>query len=132
MDAAGTGIFEIRYNAWKEAHDAPEKYCGPWTTQEKAIRGGTVKMREKYIDSCRYTSYLQKFNVSPASPNRWVPYMQIIGAPIDEARSTRKAYEASQSLESAFRFVIPVFRAMPNAPCPDPANGQSRYSPTVE
>ena len=25
-----------------------------------------------------------------------------------------------------------VFRAMPNAPCPDPANGQSRYSPMVE
>ena len=126
MGAAGTGLFEIRYNAWKEAFDASPK----WTTQELAIEGGTVKMRDNYIASLRHTRYFQKFSVCPQSSKRWQQYMQNIAAPLTEARSTREAYVAAGVLEKPYRFIVPVYVGMPAAPCPDPANGNSYYSAT--
>ena len=131
MGASGTGLFEIRYNAWKEAAEAPAKYHGPWTSQEKALYGGSVKVKERYIDTHRHTSYLQKFSVlAEAGSSRWSQYMQNIAAPLTESRSTKEAYVASRAYEDAHVFLVPVYLNMPSAPCPDPANGNSVYSPT--
>ena len=131
MGASGTGLFEIRYNAWKEAYEAPAKYHGPWTSQEKALYGGSVKVKERYIDTHRHTSYLQKFSVlAEAGTSRWSQYMQNIAAPLTESRSTKEAYVASRAYEDAHVFLVPVYLNMPSAPCPDPANGNSVYSPT--
>ena len=131
MGASGTGLFEIRYNAWKEAYEAPAKYHGPWTSQEKALYGGSCKVKERYIDTHRHTSYLQKFSVlAEAGSSRWSQYMQNIAAPLTESRSIRAAYVESGAFEDAHVFLIPVYRNIPDAPCPDPANGNSVYSAT--
>ena len=132
IKASGTGLFEIRYNAYLEATEAAtvQSYGGPWTTQEKAIAGGTKKVKENYIDSLRHTRYLQKYSVCPASSKRWSQYMQNVGSPITEARATRKAYASAGTLEAPWKFLIPVYLSMPVQPCPDPANGNSVYSPT--
>ena len=131
IGASGSGLFEIRYNAWKEAFEAPKAYDGPWTTQEKAIRGGSAKVKEKYIGTHRHTSYLQKFSVlKEAGSYRWSQYMQDISAPIKEARSARTAHETAGAVEARHVFLIPVYVQMPSAPCPDPANGNSVYSST--
>ena len=131
MDAGGTGLFEIRYNAWREAYNAPASQFGPWTSQERAIRGGVVKMKNRYIGTQRHTRYLQKFSVlAEAGSSRWSQYMQNIASPLSESRSTKKAYIASGAYEDAHLFLVPVYRDMPADPCPDPANGNSVYSPT--
>ena len=132
IGAFGSGVFEIRYNAWREAtgDETKAKYLGPWDSQEKAIRGGAIKVKELYLDTHRHTRYLQKFSVVPASGEyRWWQYMQNIAAPLTEARNTRRAAEAAGVLDAPYRFVIPVYARMPPAPCPDPAKGKSVYSP---
>ena len=129
--AYGLGVFEIKYNAWVEAtaDETREKYLGPWDTQAKAIEGGAMKIKERYIDTHRHTRYFQKFSVLPAAKDfRWKQYMQNIAAPLVEARNTAKAYAAADALDAPYRFLIPVYVAMPRKPSPDPAGGKSVYS----
>ena len=129
--AYGRGVFEIKYNAWVEAtaDETRAKYLGPWDTQAKAIEGGSMKIKERYIDTHRHTRYFQKFSVLPAAKDyRWKQYMQNIAAPLVEARNTAKAYAAAGTLDAPYRFLIPVYVAMPKKPCPDPARGKSVYS----
>ena len=129
--AYGLGVFEIKYNAWAEAADAETcaKYLGPWDTQAKAIEGGAMKVKERYVDTHRHTRYFQKFSVLPAAKDfRWKQYMQNIAAPLIEARNTAKAYEAADTFDAPYRFLIPVYIAMPKSRCPDPARGNSIYS----
>ncbi|MBP5319957.1 MAG: hypothetical protein J6334_03130, partial [Kiritimatiellae bacterium] len=132
MDAGGSGLFEIRYNAYREAVSPAtvRNHLGPWTTQRMAVIGGALKMRERYIDTHRHTRYFQKFSVCPeAGPFRWTQYMQNIAAPLTEARTSHRAAERLAGLDLPRTFVIPVYREMPDAPAPDPAKGESVYSP---
>lgn len=129
--AYGLGVFEIKYNAWVEAtaDETRAKYLGPWDTQAKAIEGGAMKIKERYIDTHRHTRYLQKFSVlADAGAFRWKQYMQNIAAPLIEARNTAQAYAAADTLELPYRFLIPIYKAMPPKPCADPAKGRSVYS----
>ena len=131
--AYGLGLFEIKYNAWVEAtaEETRKKYLGPWNTQAKAIEGGALKIKERYIDTHRHTRYFQKFSVLPEAKDfRWKQYMQNIAAPLVEARNTAKAYAAADTFDGPCRFLIPVYVAMPRKPCPDPAKGKSIYSPS--
>ena len=130
--ACGSGIFEIRYNAWREAtsDEVRRKYHGPWTSQERAIRGGAKKIKERYVDTHRYTRYFQKFSVVPAAGEfRWKQYMQNIAAPLKESRNTRNSAAAADTLDAPRRFVIPIYSDLPGEPSPDPANGRSTLSP---
>ena len=130
--AYGLGLFEIKYNAWVEAtaQETREKYLGPWNTQARAIEGGSLKVKERYIDTCRHTRYLQKFSVlAEAGAFRWKQYMQNIAAPLAESRKTFKAYDAAGTLDAPYGFLIPVYAEMPDAVSPDPALGKSVYSP---
>ena len=129
--AYGRGTFEIKYNAWVEAtsDETKAKYLGPWNTQAKAIEGGSMKIKERYVDTHRHTRYLQKFSVlTDAGEFRWKQYMQNIAAPLVEARNTAKAYETAGTLDAPYRFLIPVYRKMPKSVSPDPACGKSIYS----
>ena len=131
--AYGLGLFEIKYNAWVEAtaQETCEKYLGPWNTQARAIEGGAMKIKERYIDTHRHTRYFQKFSVLPeAGSFRWKQYMQNIAAPLVEARNTFKAYASAGTLDAPYRFLIPIYKSMPTAVSPDPASGRSVYSPS--
>ena len=55
--------------------------------------------------------------------------MQNIAAPLIEARNASKAYAAADTFDAPYRFLIPVYVAMPKTRCPDPAGGKSVYSP---
>ncbi|MBR2837983.1 MAG: hypothetical protein IKE55_04320 [Kiritimatiellae bacterium] len=133
VGATGLGLFEIRYNAWREAtgRETCAKYKGPWTSQARAIEGGAILLRDRYVATHRHTRYLQKFSVArEAGEFRWRQYMQNIAAPLAEARNVSASYKAAGLVDSPFRFVIPVYAGMPEKPCPDPAGGRSVYSPT--
>ena len=56
--------------------------------------------------------------------------MQNIAAPLIESRVTSRAYRTTDRLDAPHRFLIPVYRDMPSAPSPDPAGGNSVFSPT--
>lgn len=129
--AYGLGLFEIKYNAYVEAKTADAKYMGPWNTQARAIEGGSIKIKERYIDTYRHTRYLQKFSVlAEAGPFRWKQYMQNIAAPLIESRNAYKSYKAAKTLKAPYCFLIPIYKNMPEEASPDPAKGLSVYSPS--
>lgn len=129
--AYGDGVFEIKYNAYLEALKTDAKYLGPWTTQARAIEGGAIKIKERYIDTKRHTRYLQKFSVlKEAGPYRWKQYMQNIAAPLVEARKTFSSYQKAGVIDAPYRFLIPIYADMPEEVTRDPANGRSVYSPS--
>ena len=133
IGACGEGLFEIRYNAWKSAvsDETCQRYNGPWTSQERAIAGGAACLKKRYIETRRETRYLQKFSVrADAGTFRWKQYMQNISAPLFEGRCAHGSYEASAALSAPYRFLIPVYRQMPEMPAPDPAEGNSVCSPS--
>lgn len=120
IQATGTGRFETLLAGMKEAQQ------GGWTSRYKAIEGGAVKVKARYIDDYQQTLYFQKYNIDPRSGrNFWGQYMQAINAAHDEGKSTYKAYSRAKLLDSPFVFDIPVFTGMPANPCPDPG---TRYS----
>lgn len=127
--AYGDGIFEIKYNAYLEALKTDAKYSGPWTSQARAIEGGALKIKERYIDTKRHTRYLQKFSVlKEAGPYRWKQYMQNIAAPLVESRKTFSSYKKADVIDAPYRFLIPIYAEMPKTATRDPANGRSVYS----
>lgn len=133
IGACGTGLFEIRYNAWREAvsKETCRSYLGPWNTQSKSIEGGATKISELYLGTQRHTRYLQKFSVLPqAGRYRWKQYMQNIAAPLMEARNASRAYDEADALDAPHRFLIPVYSGLPSSPCADPAEGDSVFSPS--
>lgn len=126
MEAAGTGVFAIYMNASREAQREG------WKTKTAAVFGGVRKVHERYIANYQHTPYFQKFNVHPGSSNNfWGQYMQDISGALIGGRRGYNDYLDTGNLEVAHHFVIPVYEGMPQQPCPDPANGQSYYSPTV-
>lgn len=131
--AYGTGLFEIKYNAYLEAKNTDAKYLAPWNTQARAIEGGSIKIKERYIDTCRHTRYFQKFSVlKSAGPYRFKQYMQNIAAPLIESRNTYRSYRSAKTLKAPYRFLIPVYSEMPETALPDPSQGRSVYATRSE
>lgn len=112
--AYGTGLFEIKYNAYLEAKNTSSKYLAPWNTQARAIEGGAIKIKERFVDTKRHTRYLQKFAVLKESgPYRFKQYMQHVAAPLHESRYTFRSYKKARTLDAPYLFLIPVYVDLP-------------------
>ncbi len=87
----------------------------PWTTPEKAIKGGAVFIGSSYINLGQNTLYLQKFDVNNERSGElfWHQYMTNCLAPYSESSGIYKAYESNGMLNSSIGFVIPVYENMP-------------------
>lgn len=87
-----------------------------WNSRQKAITGGAIFIKEKYVDSGKDTLYFQKFNVS--SSRKTAPYtgeyMTNIMAPSSESNSIYEAYKKNNKLNNAYTFKIPVYENMPS------------------
>lgn len=96
-------------------------YGRPWTNPYKCISGGAKYIAASYL-KYQNTSYLEKFNVNPASGSLHShEYMQNVDAVSIEAVSTYNAYKKAGVLSSKHVFYIPVFNNMPG----DTSSGSS-------
>ena len=102
------------------AYDASKcgelSYARPWNSPEKAVTGGALFLKAKYINSGQDTVYYQKFNVSSYRQNNDMysnQYMTNLGAPAEESRLFYNAYIAGNMMNSELNFVIPVYENMP-------------------
>ena len=123
IQASGKTTEEILQNGINEAISAG------WNTRYKALYGGAEKLTKSYISRGQDTVYLQKYNVDSSS-NRlfWGQYMQNILAPYAEGVRVKKTYTSMDGLDNPFVFVIPVFKDMPEQPCPEPTvDGNPNY-----
>ena len=95
-------------------------YDRPWTSMDKAIRGGAKWIGQNYINIGQNTIYFKKWdvvaNVNSASGNNFDhQYQTNIQAPMTEGNSVYKSYNDSKILDSSFVFYIPVYNNMPSA-----------------
>lgn len=95
-------------------------YSRPWTSMDKAIRGGAKWIGENYINIGQNTIYFKKWDVvanvnSSSGTNYTHQYQTNIQAPMSEANSVYKSYYDSGVLDSSFVFYIPVYNNMPES-----------------
>ncbi len=131
IGASGNGLFSIYKGAMQRAQRGTDQKAADWggspawDTMWKGIYGGALFIKEKYIDRCQATVYLQKFDVDGNSPsgNFSHQYMQNVAGSMSESRKLYQFFAANDALDDSCRFLIPVYSDMPSEPCPDPANG---------
>lgn len=105
--ATGNSSEEILGNAAKYACEQG------WDTLEKGLIGGVDFVKEDYIDVGQNTLYLQKFDIVNQDGSLYTnQYMQNLLAPMSEASNMLDIYEASDTVDSALNFVVPLFENM--------------------
>ncbi len=138
VNATGKGLFPIFKNAMLRAETGTpsqaEVWGGPqWNTLWKGLYGGALFIKEKYVDRYQSTIYLQKFNVDGriSENNFWSQYMQNLTGALTEGRIFFRSYAENDALDSACRFLIPVYKNMPSSPAKDPAKGSCTATATA-
>lgn len=114
--ASGNSTSTILENAAEYA------YSQGWDTLEKAILGGIDFLNTKYINKGQNTLYLQKFDIIKKDKLYINQYMQNLIAPGSEAVMLQNQYEESNTLDSEFNFIIPLYENMPEEICEEPKN----------
>ncbi len=114
--ASGNSTSTILENAAEYA------YSQGWDTLEKAILGGIDFLNTKYINKGQNTLYLQKFDIIKKDKLYTNQYMQNLIAPGSEAVMLQNQYEESDTVDSEFNFIIPLYENMPEEICEEPKN----------
>lgn len=112
--ASGNSTSTILENAAEYA------YSQNWDTLEKAILGGIDFLNTKYINKGQSTLYLQKFDIIKKDKLYTNQYMQNLIAPGSEAVMLLNQYEESNTVDSEFNFIIPLYENMPEEICEEP------------
>lgn len=98
-------------------------YLLPWTTPEKAIKGGIKWIASNYVSSGQYTNYFQKFNTSTANTEIWHQYMTNLEDPKSQSQILHNLYNTYGLLNTPFVFYIPIYNNMPEeTKLPTPGN----------
>lgn len=92
-------------------------YQRPWNTRAKSIIGGAEFYADNYVAEGQNTLYYKKFNVVK-QPYFKHQYMTNISGALSEARRSAGGY--SYVLDSPLKFVIPVYKDMPEELMPYP------------
>ena len=103
-----TKLVEIIENAAEYA------YNQGWDSLEKGLIGGIEFMKRGYMDKGQNTLYLQKFDIVNQDGSLYTnQYMQNLLAPMSEASNMLEIYEASDTMDSNLKFIIPLYENMP-------------------
>ena len=87
-----------------------------WNTQETAILEGMYLISKNYILCGQYTSYFQRFNVSPtATKGVWHQYDTSVISRTSAASITYSSYVNANVLNNSFVFTIPIFDSLPES-----------------
>lgn len=93
-----------------------DKYNRPWTNPYLSIVNGAKWIANNYTKT-QSTGYLQKFNVNPASTNRFEhEYMANVQGAASEAAIQYNAYKKANILSAPKTFLIPVYAGASGPP----------------
>ncbi len=108
IQATGNSKEEILENAAKYAYE------NNWDSLEKGLTGGVEFVKEGYINKGQNTLYLQKFDIVNQDEELYKnQYMQNLLAPMSEASNMLEIYKLSNTVDSKFNFIIPLYENMP-------------------
>ena len=121
-EPGGAVINGAKYAQWgkdwegKEITDTEASYLLPWTSVEKAIKGGAKWIASGYIDKGQNTLYFQKFDVLDDGTEKYNhQYAQNIMMAYSEGMRYYRSYASIGMTDAAFEFVIPVYNNMPDS-----------------
>lgn len=118
----GGGLTAIQ-NGLKYAMGTDAATYRPWNTRYKSIVGGAVWTAKNYISRGQDTLYYKKFDfVDTPYTHQYMTH--IIGAR-QEAVTSSKGYTNEMKNTIKLVFKIPVFKNMPETPCPIPTKDGS-------
>ena len=87
-------------------------YERPWTSPQKAIRGGAQWIAKGYISRGQDTMYLQKFNCTAYSTYSH-QYMTNVMAAYSQSKIMFNTYKNNSALDLQLNFRIPIYLEMP-------------------
>ena len=95
-----------------------------WDSMQKALEAGIVILKENWLENYQNTLYQNKFDIDTRNGSALYThqYMQNLSAPYSEGRTLRNCYVNTKTLESNFKFIIPVYEDMPQEASPRPSN----------
>ena len=121
-DAGGAVINGAKYAQWgkdwdgKEITDQEAQFLLPWTSPEKAIKGGAKWIASGYIDKGQNTLYFQKFDVLDDGTEKYNhQYAQNIMMAYSEGKRYYRSYDSIGMTDAGFEFIIPVYNYMPDS-----------------
>lgn len=119
-EPGGAVINGAKYAQWgrdwegQEITETEASYLLPWTSVEKAIKGGALWIAAGYIDAGQNTLYFQKFDVLDDGTDRYNhQYAQNIMMAYSEGMRYYRSYDSIGMTDAGFEFVIPVYSNMP-------------------
>ena len=104
------GLFE------DEGSHRYENLLLPWTSPERAIKGGIYFIKNDYIALGQRTAYLQRFDLLSGYYNH--QYMQALFAANTEGQRLYQAWKSSGASWENLNFIIPIFENMPESTLP--------------
>lgn len=118
---AANGMGAVERGLWYASQT--DTYGRPWNTPEKSIIGGAQFYGENYVRAGQDTFYLKKYNVQGSNLYKH-QYMTNVDGAASEGSIFAESY--SDRLKTmSLRFKIPVYKNMPDNPCPRPTGDGS-------
>lgn len=121
-EKGGAVINGAKYAQWgkdpdgKEITESEAAFLLPWTSVEKAIKGGALWIASGYIDRGQNTLYFQKFDVLDDGTDKYNhQYAQNIMMAYSEGLRYYRSYRAINMTDNGFEFIIPVYNNMPDS-----------------
>ncbi len=105
--ASGNSHTSILNNAAEYA------YSKEWFSLDKALSEGISFLNTQYMNVGQNTLYFQKFDVIKQNELYTNQYMQNLIAPTSESSILLDQYESSDTIDSDFNFIIPLYEKMP-------------------
>ncbi len=95
------------------------EYHLPWSSQYRAVMGGSKWIAHVYLNIGQNSIYLMKFNVIPTDGSQFGnhQYMTNIRGAASEGRKMYNAYAKAGILDTELTFAIPVYSGMPESAC---------------
>lgn len=120
-EPGGAVINGAKYAQWgrdweeQEISDTEASYLLPWTSIDKAIKGGAIWIASGYINKGQNTLYFQKFDVLDDGTEKYNhQYAQNIQMAYSEGMRYHRSYDAIGMTDAGFEFIIPVYNNMPD------------------
>lgn len=102
-------------------------YLRPWTSVDKAVRGGAKYIAENFTCNGQDSPYLEHFNVmNGLSAVGTHVYMTAVYAPRNTATSTASSYSKYGIYDKKITFYIPVYKNMPMNRCSKPSGNMKK------
>ncbi|MBR3462212.1 MAG: hypothetical protein IKH20_06010 [Clostridiales bacterium] len=119
-EPGGAVINGAKYAQWgrdweaQEITDTEASFLLPWTSVEKAIKGGALWIASGYIEKGQNTLYFQKFDVLDDGTEKYNhQYAQNIQMAYSEGMRYYRSYDSIGMTDAEFEFIIPVYENMP-------------------